>query len=234
MWLQMEIKSKTMAFDLSKRSALVMYMSEGKYPNAYDENIKRHLRRQSKSFIIKDGWQLYHTRQTNKRAKTEQQPIRQIESQLLITDVQERKQIVAAMHSKEGGGHFDEKKTISKALDRYWWPGISNDIKEHIRNCRKCQYANATTKRATATLHPVEVNSELGYRWCIDLVGPLIETSNGNRYIVVATEYLTRLAVAQPIANTDATTVGIFNFRDIICMFGTPKLLQHVQGRFFQ
>lgn len=109
--------------------------------------------------------------------------------------------LVEAMHFGVDGGHFSEKKTISKVTDRYWWPGITNNAKEYIRNCRKCQLANTTMKWATAMLHPVSLNSELGYRWCIDLVGPLIEMSNENRHIAVVTEYLTRFAVAHPIAN---------------------------------
>lgn len=53
------------------------------------------------------------------------------------------------------------------------------------------------------------------------------------RYIAVATEYLTRFAVAKAISHKDAETVGRFIFEDIICMFGIPKILQHDQGREF-
>jgi len=50
---------------------------------------------------------------------------------------------------------------------------------------------------------------------------------------VVATEYLTRFAVAKPLPTKDAAAVADFIFNDIICMFGIPKILQHDQGREF-
>lgn len=83
----------------------------------------------------------------------------------------------------------------------------------------------------TATLRPINVNSQFGYRWCVNLVGSLNETEN--QYIAVVTEYLTRFAVALPIRNKDAAIVGKFIFEHVICMFGLPTILQHNQGRDF-
>lgn len=53
------------------------------------------------------------------------------------------------------------------------------------------------------------------------------------RYIVVATEYLTRFVVAKPITNKDSEIVADFIYNDIICFFGIPRILQHDQGTEF-
>ena len=39
---------------------------------------------------------------------------------------------------------------------------------------------------------PIAVDSQVVSRWGIDLIGPLKETKNGNRYVIVAVEYLTK------------------------------------------
>lgn len=124
-------------------------------------------------------------------------------------------------------------KTILKVGERYWWPGFANDVRQFVKACKNCQFANPSNKAKTTTLHPISVNSQFGYRWCLDLVGPLNETENENRYITVATEYLTLFAVALPIKNKDAATSGKFIFEQVICMFGLPTILQHDQGREF-
>jgi len=68
-----------------------------------------------------------------------------------------------------------------KIAERYWWPGFSADVEQYIKTCHACQLANPKNRPETATLHPIAVTGELGYRWCIDLVGPLKETPRENR-----------------------------------------------------
>lgn len=222
-----------MEFDREKRDALVRYLAEKTYPEAYNEYDKRCLRKISKSFVIKSGRVLYHIRESRKRNETKSRGEIIDDSQLVIVDHDEKKTVMRNLHAGLGGGHFGMNKTIEKVGERYWWPGFTNDVRDFVKKCSDCQFANASNRPATSTLHPISVNSEFGYRWCVDLIGPLNETQNENRYIAVATEYLTRFAVAMPIRNKDATTVGKFVFEHIICLFGVPKILQHDQGREF-
>jgi len=59
-------------------------------------------------------------------------------------------------------------------------------------SCIVCQKTNAANKPAPAKLHPIRVSSRLFHRWGVDLVGPLNKSNQGNSYICVFTEYLTR------------------------------------------
>ena len=56
----------------------------------------------------------------------------------------------------------------------------------------------------------------------IDFVGPLTETLDENKFILVITEYYTRLpmAVATPLANAETTAKVIY--REIFYTFGPP------------
>ena len=71
-------------------------------------------------------------------------------------------------------------------------------------------------------MHPIPVTGpfeKLG----IDLVGPLPVITNGNRYIVVAIDYLTKWAEARAIPNSSAQAIVPFIHEDIICRHGFPK-----------
>src|SRR6266498_931223 len=48
---------------------------------------------------------------------------------------------------------------------------------------------------------------ETYYQWGIDIVGPLTETSRGNKYIVVAIDYFTKYPKARALANANARNV---------------------------
>lgn len=64
-------------------------------------------------------------------------------------------------------------------------------------------------------------------KWGIDFVGPIKPPSrNGRkRYILVATEYVTKWAEAQATRTDDAKTVAKFLYENIITRFGCPKEL---------
>ena len=67
----------------------------------------------------------------------------------------------------------------------------------------------------------------------MDIVGLLPLTKNGNQYIVVATEYLTKWLEARALPDAKATSVVSFFYEDIICYHGCPRELLTDQGTHF-
>src|SRR6266542_4037295 len=70
-------------------------------------------------------------------------------------------------------------------------------------------------------------------RWGVDIVRPLLITKEGNRYIVVAIDYFSRWPEARPLKVANANTVTTFLYEEIICRFGTSKILQSDRGTYF-
>jgi transposase InsO family protein len=66
-------------------------------------------------------------------------------------------------------------------------------------------------------------------------VGPINppRKRTGARYIINATEYLTRWVEARAVKDYSATTIVHFIFDDIITRFGCPKILMRNQGTNF-
>ena len=67
----------------------------------------------------------------------------------------------------------------------------------------------------------------------IDVVGPLIPTEQGNRYIIVAIEYFTRWFEARPTKTANSIDTATFIYEEIICRFEAPKVIQSDQGTHF-
>jgi transposase InsO family protein len=72
-------------------------------------------------------------------------------------------------------------------------------------------------------------------KWEIDFVGSINppRKRTGARYIITATEYLTRWAEEREFKDCSATTTVRFIFEDIITRFGCPKTLMSDQGTHF-
>ena len=67
----------------------------------------------------------------------------------------------------------------------------------------------------------------------MDIVGPLPMIKQGNKYIVVATDYLTKWPEARALPNAKASSVVSFFYEDIICRHGCPKKLLTDRGTHF-
>ncbi|KAL3698607.1 hypothetical protein R1sor_012683 [Riccia sorocarpa] len=124
---------------------------------------------------------------------------------------------------------FAGKITAFKILDAgYHWRGIFRDCLEYCKTCDVCQaFAKKSTK--TPPLRPVPLLGPFE-KWGIDIVGPLNQTPRGNRFIVVATDYLTKWVEARPLKQTGEEEVGRFLLERIITRFGCPLELVSDRG----
>src|SRR6266545_3138992 len=70
-------------------------------------------------------------------------------------------------------------------------------------------------------------------RWGVDIVRSLPITREGNRYIIVAMDYFSRWPEARSLKAANANTVVTFLYKEIICRFGAPRILQSNRGIHF-
>src|SRR6266542_4898703 len=59
-----------------------------------------------------------------------------------------------------------------------------------------------------------------GGRIGIDIVGLLLITERGNKYIVMYIDYLTKWAKAKPLPDKSAVQIAWFIYEEIICRYG--------------
>src|SRR6266511_2180809 len=106
--------------------------------------------------------------------------------ELKVLKRNEMEPILSLAHEHPLSGHFELEATLSKLKERYYWPKMKNDIKSYIQTCDQYQRCGKITDENE--LHLIRIKESF-YQWGIDIVGPLTETSRGNKYIVVAINY---------------------------------------------
>ena len=194
------------------------YLVDQTYGATVTKDEKRRVREKAEHYVIKDTT-LFHRGKNNKLAR-------------VVVDVAEKDTIISRLHTDlVGGCHYGQTATIRKITDRFWWKGVSEHVRDFVRTCVKCQRSNPSNKAPPSVLHPIAVK-EIFHRWGIDMVGPLKETPNGNKYLIVATEYLTRWVEAKAVP--DKSAKGIHEFlMGLVCRYGSCHVLLHDQGREF-
>jgi hypothetical protein len=105
---------------------------------------------------------------------------------------------------------------------RGWWPSTRADMEESVRNCPNCQVSQGSRKglEREAAQHMVTSGIRPFERWGIDLVGPLLATPNGNRWIITAIDYATGWPVARAVPDATEETLAEFLFRDLYTHYG--------------
>lgn len=84
-------------------------------------------------------------------------------------------------------GHLAEKKVYDRLRRYYWWKGIRSDVRRFCRGCLACVTKKGGRSPPRPPLHPIPVGGPFN-RDVLQL--PL--TRNGNRYVVVFADYLTK------------------------------------------
>ncbi|XP_059078249.1 uncharacterized mitochondrial protein AtMg00750-like [Cryptomeria japonica] len=97
-----------------------------------------------------------------------------------------------------------------------WWPTVHHNAREWVLVCDTCQWAGKPLKQDFMPLNPSHAQ-ELFERWGLDFVGPLKAGHTRRcRYIVVATEYLTKWVEARALLDDSAVSTGKFIYEQII------------------
>ncbi|KAL5516359.1 hypothetical protein EMCRGX_G001657 [Ephydatia muelleri] len=141
--------------------------------------------------------------------------------------------LLEALHSSIRGGHFGTSKTLAKVRERFYWVGQRKDVAAWCSGCLSC----ASRKPPPAKLRaPLQLDPAVRplQRVAMDIMGPLPETSRGNKYILVIADYFTKWSEGYPIPNMEAITVAKCLVNEFICRFGVPEQLHSDQGRNFE
>ncbi|XP_019435876.1 PREDICTED: protein NYNRIN-like [Lupinus angustifolius] len=116
-------------------------------------------------------------------------------------------------------GHVMAKKIMRVG---YLWLTMETDCCNHVKKCHKCQiYAD----NINAPLNPLNVlTSPWPFSmWGMDVIGPIEpKASNGNQFILVAIDYVTKWVEANSYASVTRKVVLRFIKRDLVCRYGLP------------
>ena len=142
-----------------------------------------------------------------------------------------REQIMQDVHEGPLGAHLGFRRIYDQLLQACWWKGMYAQLKEWIRACPKCQQHGESWKHG-APLQSILVEHPFE-RVVMDIIGPLPKTGEGNRYLLVFVEYLSKWAEAVPLREITAETVALAYLETIVCRFGAPECVLTDMGSQF-
>ncbi|GKF11044.1 reverse transcriptase domain-containing protein, partial [Tanacetum coccineum] len=121
--------------------------------------------------------------------------------------------------------------TARKVFDAgFFWPTIYKDAYELIKSCDACQRQGKISHRDEKPQNAIQV-CEIFDVWGIDFMGPF-PSSRGNKYILVAVDYLSKWVKAKALPTNDARVVVKF-LKSLFSRFGAPRAIISDRGTHF-
>ena len=135
--------------------------------------------------------------------------------------------VLQQLHNQSG--HLGSRKTLEKIKERYYWPGYETDTAIWVKECQRCQQRNPPQLSQQAPLESI-VSTYPFEKLSWDIMGPLPQTSSGNKYIVVVTDLFSKWVEAFPVKSTDTETLASLLVHEVICRYGLPSYIHSDQG----
>nr|GEW33251.1 DNA-directed DNA polymerase [Tanacetum cinerariifolium] len=123
---------------------------------------------------------------------------------------QEAIDILKACHYGPTGGHYDLNYTANKVFDSgFYWPTIYRDAQDLVKNYDVCQRQGKISQIDEMPQNSIQV-CEIFDVWGIDFMGPFL-SFRGNKYILVAVDYLSKWVEAKALPTNDARVMLKFS-----------------------
>ncbi|GKD02431.1 reverse transcriptase domain-containing protein, partial [Tanacetum coccineum] len=139
--------------------------------------------------------------------------------------------ILTACHNGPTGGHHGVNYTAKKVFDScFYWPTIYRDAHDMVKSCDSCQRQGKISKKDEMPQNTIQV-CEIFDVWGIDFMGPFL-SSRGNKYILIAVDYLSKWVEAKALPINDARVVVKF-LKSLFARFGTLRVIISDRDTYF-
>nr|GEU71012.1 DNA-directed DNA polymerase [Tanacetum cinerariifolium] len=131
--------------------------------------------------------------------------------------------IDAVLGQRPTGGHHGAIFTAKKVFDAgFFWRTIYRDAHNLVKSCDSFQRQGKIPQRDEMPQNVIQV-CEIFNVWGIDFMGPF-PSSRGNKYILVAVNYLSKWVEAKALSTNDARVVVKF-LESLFSQFETPRAI---------
>ncbi|GFU76717.1 transposon Tf2-9 polyprotein [Trichonephila clavipes] len=153
------------------------------------------------------------------------------EAQLVIPS-HERTLILKNHHDAPMAGHYGAEGTYTRIAKNYYWTGMRKYITDYVKNCPDCIKYKASNQKPSGLLQ-TPVPAQRFETLAIDLFGPLPESKDGKRWILIIEDCTTKWVELFALPNATAKECAITLIEEVLLRYGIPRRLISDNGTQF-
>ena len=143
------------------------------------------------------------------------------------------KEALQLCHDIPAAGHQGHDRTLNRCKVKYYWHGMSDDVKRYVTGCPTCNRNKKASKKAKGHLTLFHAGSPME-RVHLDFLGPLTKTKRGNSNILVMVDQFTKWVECVALPNQTAEETARAAVNEFFSRFGFPFQIFTDRGTNFE
>ena len=128
-------------------------------------------------------------------------------------------------------GHLATHKTLSRLREAYVWPHMRETVRARLNKCAICTVHR--TQRDHVAMGDMPLPASPMQVVALDLIGPFVASSRGNKYVLTIIDHCSGWAEAYPIPDKRSQTVEHVFHNRFVAAHGCPETLVSDNGAEF-
>lgn len=116
--------------------------------------------------------------------------------------------VLELCHDNNTVAHPGLSRTLHRVKQNFFWYNMYKNVKNYVATCHSCIERKGFAAPSKAPLQKVPTASRPFQKCSIDAVGPLVTSRNGNKWLLVLTDYFSRYPEAYPVPDIKSSTVA--------------------------
>jgi hypothetical protein len=137
--------------------------------------------------------------------------------------------ILQEMHDAPFSGHLSTAKTYARVLERYYWKGMYDDIKNYCESCVVCSRRKVPHRQGNIPMLSPQVDllTEYGPMECValDIIGPITMANDKTTVILTMVDLYTRTGEACALRQQRTKHIAETFVVKWVCKYGFPRTI---------
>lgn len=148
----------------------------------------------------------------------------------ITTSKEAERRMLYQLHDTATSGHLRISKTLQRVRERYYWVQCHQDVQQWCKSCNICAMRRGPPRAIGAPMAQHNIGAPME-KVAVDVLGPLPESKQGNKYLLIDADYFTKWIETFPICDQEVTTVAEIM---VISRYVVPLILHSDQGCNFE
>ncbi|GBO06936.1 Transposon Tf2-6 polyprotein [Araneus ventricosus] len=140
--------------------------------------------------------------------------------------------ILNLTHDNDTVAHPGLARTLKRIKDNLFWKGLYAQVRRYVASCHSCIQRRGFAKNVNAPVQSIPTADYRFQKVAFDAIGPLVASKNGNKWIIVISDYFTRYPETYALPNIQSHNVAKVLI-DFISRHGVMQTLYSDRGSNF-